>query len=278
MRRLGLRERPDYFVLDRGAPLATGLVFAGLGKFPGSSRYEDSSGYGRHANASTDGAGIDATNWIYNGELRRHGLRIVRNDWLPFGLNGICASYPFSFAAWGGYVTYNDTSFSLLFGASDDTYAECTGIGTRYVFSGGFLYYVAMCALSDYTYYQVTQAFLQNGLFHLAGVFRSATDRELYLNGASVATDNTNKGPPDQNLRIGTDEDNLRDYGGDVYDPMAWNRVLFPSEIQQLADPFNFMLSSLLLPPRRKLWAVSGAAPASIIPRIMHHRRLMQVA
>jgi len=41
-------------------------------------------------------------------------------------------------------------------------------------------------------------------------------------------------------------------------DPLIYNRVLSPSEIQQLADPSNVMLSGLILPPKRRLWAVTG--------------------
>jgi hypothetical protein len=48
---------------------------------------------------------------------------------------------------------------------------------------------------------------------------------------------------------------------GRFSDPMFYRRCLSPAEIQQLADPSNVMLSGLILPPRRKLWAVSGGAP-----------------
>jgi hypothetical protein len=47
-------------------------------------------------------------------------------------------------------------------------------------------------------------------------------------------------------------------YKGTAGDILIYNRALSPAEIQQLADPSNVMLSGLILPPRRRLWAVSG--------------------
>jgi len=50
-------------------------------------------------------------------------------------------------------------------------------------------------------------------------------------------------------------------FTGQLADVMLHGRVLTPPEIQALADPSNVMLSGLILPPRRRLWAVgSGGA------------------
>jgi hypothetical protein len=50
-------------------------------------------------------------------------------------------------------------------------------------------------------------------------------------------------------------------YPGTMTDPVIYNRALSAAEISALADPSNVMLSGLILPPRRRLWAVSGGAP-----------------
>jgi hypothetical protein len=46
-----------------------------------------------------------------------------------------------------------------------------------------------------------------------------------------------------------------------VGDVLLYKRALSVGEIQELHDPSNAMLSGLILPPRRRLWAVSGGAP-----------------
>jgi hypothetical protein len=47
---------------------------------------------------------------------------------------------------------------------------------------------------------------------------------------------------------------------------MLWGRAISPSEIQQLADPSNVMLSGLILPPTRRLWGVGGGiAPVALV-------------
>ncbi len=55
-------------------------------------------------------------------------------------------------------------------------------------------------------------------------------------------------------------------FPGDISDVLLYDRALSPSEIQQLADPSNVMLSGLIVPAQRKVWSVAAAPPSGFIP------------
>jgi hypothetical protein len=61
-------ERPRDFWLNGGHPLATGLVFAGLGRVTGSTHYRDSSPYNNHGTLTNMDA---ATDWVWSDYLQR---------------------------------------------------------------------------------------------------------------------------------------------------------------------------------------------------------------
>ena len=88
---------------------------------------------------------------------------------------------------------------------------------------------------------------------------------------AGVNVDNTD-------VHVGNKDADNDDFSEQFADPMIWRRGLCPAEIQQLADPSNVMLSGLIEPIVRRAWWFTGGAGASIIPRIMHHRRMMGVS
>ena len=68
-----MRERPMEFRINYDAPLADGLVFAGLGGHGcvGSMVYPDSSLYANHGTLTNMDA---ATDWVWCDELKRFGL------------------------------------------------------------------------------------------------------------------------------------------------------------------------------------------------------------
>jgi hypothetical protein len=67
---------------------------------------------------------------------------------------------------------------------------------------------------------------------------------------------------------------------GVTSDPILWsNRILSPGEIQTLADRSDPLLDGLIVgtASRSRVYFPS-AAPSSIIPRIMRHRKMLGVS
>jgi len=89
----------------------------------------------------------------------------------------------------------------------------------------------------------------------------TASITTLYLDGSQDAQAANNMFWNATATHIGNRQiDGAYDMLASIADPLIYNRALTPSEIQQLADPSNVMLSGLILPPKRRLWAVTGGA------------------
>jgi hypothetical protein len=168
----------------------------------------------------------------------------------PFVINGLTS---FSMACWiSGYTSGVDVPF---YAACQNTEPECGLV----VLSGTTLRYDATTAGSTITV-PSTQ-----GYHHLAVCYNGATKRS-YFDGSLVENPNVTGtiASTYNRLYVGRFSAEYNPFNGSVYDPMFWaNRALSPSEIQQLADPSNTLLSGLIVPPRRVLWPVAGTAPAA---------------
>jgi len=89
----------------------------------------------------------------------------------------------------------------------------------------------------------------------------------MYINGAVAATWVGTIGSYQTYFSIGGADKHDGEYSfelvGKVADPIVSSSIYSLSEIQQLADPSNVMLSGLVLPPRRRLWGITSAPPVT---------------
>ena len=114
-----------------------------------------------------------------------------------------------------------------------------------------------------------------NEWVHLAVVRYSALGNEFFANGVSLGTVNL---ATEQVMKFQLIYGDSYGLVGDGSDAGIWSRAISDSELSLLAsksaaaDGYN----GWIVTPRR-WWPVSsgGAPPASIIPQVMHHRRLL---
>jgi hypothetical protein len=251
-------ERPENFELNTDCQLAQGLVFAGLGRHTKTKHYHDSSLYGNHGTLTNM---EPETDWVWSEVLGRWCVNFGGTDeFVELATSG--SSLDFSGGFWTMATWFKNGS------PASPAYAGLmafnnTGINAQ---SGDGLGNSIGAIQSDFLK-TVTSAYVasRGTLIHVAVVQpgTSATGMLIYVNGVpaaqSSATDSGYGGAGKNRLGM------LYTYlCGSLSDSSAWHRVLSPAEIQQLADPSNVMLSGLILPPKRRLWAVSlgGVTPA----------------
>jgi len=231
--------------------------------------FADSSGYGNHG-ALTNME--PASDWVWVPELGRWGLDCDgSNEYVATGYF-VGAPSQCTVSVWAKTATGQSNNQYLF----DNTNGS-TGVTIRNSSStewDGFFYTAGGISRDS------SWGTIDGSWHHLACVW-DGSDSYYFQDGTQAGTSADGSGAI---VSSASAINVAADYNGSaalqvlMSDFLLYDRALSPAEIQQLADPSNAMLSGLLIPPRRKLWAVSGAAPASIIPRIMHHRRLMQVA
>jgi hypothetical protein len=255
-------QRPRDFWLNGGHPLATGLVMAGLGRFPKSNKYPDSSLYG---NAGTLTNMEPATDWVWSDYLQRWCLSLGGTD--EYVLHGVppLTAAPATLAAWI-YATVDGASQDIISvnnNTTDDALRLNIGMATA-----GDPVRAVTTGLNSRIDEQGTV--LLNTWMHAAATFSSATNRMAWLNGVPSDTAETTSETPSgiNSMLIGATRNSsatlINFFTGYVTDVMIWNRALSPAEIAILANPSDTMLGGLILPPMRRLWAVSlgGVTPA----------------
>jgi hypothetical protein len=247
-RSAALSQRPEWFELDRQHPLHKGLVFAGLGGGRGSLRYLDASGYGNHGTLTN----MDpASDWVWVSQLNRFALDFDgSNDIVPLQVDPIKTS-DYTFSCWAYRRTFGLNSLGRFFdnGKVLIWVYSSRGDVVRASNDGGS------------TAPESSALFTANAWHHIC-VTRSGTTCAFTINGVSAGSGSGGTVATGTTVgNIGNNAASTRTWDGLFGDVAIWNRILSPAEIQQLADPSNVMLSGLLLPPRRRLWAVSGGAP-----------------
>jgi hypothetical protein len=255
-------ERPDSFELNTDNQLAQGLVFAGLGRIAGSTHYRDSSLYGNHGTLTN----MDpATDWVWDNFLGRWVTKYDgSNDEVI--MSGVAVtSEPYTLSAWFSTDTYKANLHPILALINSD-WGNFTGIGaSRKWVVDAYQYRFGLVKNFGATAQIIsTTNFSLNRWYHVCGVFDSTTSRSLYVDGALQGSDTATATNPSLPPRLGRDDDAASALLGNVGDPLIHSRALSAAEIQQLAAPSNTMLSGLILPPKRKIWAaVTGEAPAA---------------
>lgn len=253
--------RPDRVILNGGHPLAAGLVFAGLGELPLSTYYHDSSFY--HKNGTLTNMAVPATatsGWVWDNFLRRWVLAFDR-------------------AAVADYVDVSSLVFPTgtgpftIFGWLKPTnLVGAEWLSTNTGANNGMAFYLSLTPnkMSFYNYNTfvetVTASSLTAGAWNAIGVVRT-TVAQLFLGGVADGSSQTctsNFGAPSGFLISTRWSDHALGILGSTTDILGWNRALSASDMVALADPSNVMLSGLLLPPRRRLFAAAVAGGVTI--------------
>ena len=262
-----MRERPMEFRINYDAPLADGLVFAGLGGHGcvGSMVYPDSSLYGNHGRLINMDA---ATDWVWVPELGRWTVALN----VPFNYAEIYLPTPIRINAnvnltwslwlhpvewhganpglWRAGVSADDHSFFMIFqGTSGLPWIRISETEVLRPNSG---YAVALNTWTHVSYLvesaSLAQFFANGKLEHSANHSVPTPNFEIYRFGWQYTRDQATCGM----------------YG----DTLMHARKLSQDEISALADPSNVDLRvggvPLILPPRRRFWpvAVAEAPPA----------------
>jgi hypothetical protein len=260
-------ERPEDFELNTDCQLAQGLVFAGFGRHTKTTRYHDSSLYGNHGTLTN----MDpATDWVLDGTLGRFTVELAGSN-QHVELANTAQPTAYTLMAFVTGFPYGSGGYSVLHRAVEVSDYERTyrfdigpynsiELATR----AGGTSYGASCTVAGDGFYGVSGA--SANWHHVAVTWNGSA--QFYRNGTAKATSSGSVSaignPVNAVHRIGLCTDNGGDFVGKLADVLVYHRALSPVEIRQLADPSNVMLSGLILPPKRRLWAVSlgGVTPA----------------
>jgi len=263
----GLIIRPEQFTLNTLHPLAQGLVLAGLGRFPGSTHYQDSSLYGNHG--SITGAPTLPGNWRFIADLNRWAYYTTRdNDSIVVPYNP--SLYDANAMAVACWLKPDDTNFSggagyILsqwdFAANKRMWTVGLTAASPARFNAGAS--TDGTAGAGKSTFVNTTVPLTTGWQHLAVNIRGRRYYDFYINGIFRETlDLTTFVFVDQGAVFHTALiDGLANRGpkAEMADILWRVGSLFsPAEINQLANPSNVMLSGLIEAPRRKLFVVPG--------------------
>jgi len=265
MTRSVFRQRPQFPRIYRPHPLANGLVFAALGGGATTLLCADASGYGNHGTLTNM---EPATDWVWVPELGRWALDFDgSNDYAALATAAVNSiiGLPYTMACWLKTTT-TSTSGVMFAGKLADPYyiAEIEITKTSTVRLGG------NAAGTAWTNDYATAGFA--AWTHIAHVHTGAAVL-CYVNGVAQGSPLAKALP---STISGFDFALAAKYAGTsshlaggIADPVLYNRALSPSEIAIHADPSNVMLSGLLGPPRRRVFASAGGGPITYRAQIL---------
>jgi hypothetical protein len=245
--------RPARFSINSKHPLASGLVFAGLGNGQG---YQclDYSGQGNHGTLLNMEPSSD---WTWSNELGRWVLNgdgtgsneVVK---IPSMANAPAyITYERTFAAWINVTSYGTSR--VIFGQGMVNSATNWGWLVGINASGQLVVSYATPTTSPRT---STGTITAGQLIHIAVVNNAggAGPTDFYINGVYDSGSTTSW------AAYLTDADgaffnhyynaspSAYYFPGQIGDPLYWSRVLSAEEIKRLADPTNVMLDGLIVP------------------------------
>jgi hypothetical protein len=261
------QERPPNPRLNPLAPLAKGLVFAGLGGGAGSGVMVDacaSLGRGKHGVLTGySGAGnTPMDNWKFDQYLGRWTLATGYMKYVQCAVNGLLTGFASQTCTLSGWIK------------------RSAGTGDEIIFSYDFTdhsapYYARMLSTRNGHYFwawndgsanqalETSTGAVANVWTAFAATFTSGS-QQIWSNGALLGSSARTDTVAFYNQEVWIGKSNYS-YAGIPYvaDLLYHNRVLSPPEIARLADPTNVMLDGLIVPPRRVLWVVGGGGGAT---------------
>ena len=274
-----MRERPPTFRINRNSTLAKGLVFAGLGGGAGTLMYADASGYGNHGTLTN----MDPpTDWVWVPELGRWALDFDGTDDYVALAQKTPIVGDWSFSVWYSWNPSENNSYVLL-GSSDN---ELQRNNIRLRKTSDTDYIIIYVYFNDYS--SVYWSYFLGGSkfygLHNLTLAKNGESHELFLDGVSEGAKTTDKTINWSGLYFNfgaTKRSSPPSYPflGYIIDPLIYNRILSPAEIQQLADPSNVLLSGMIQNPRTKFWpAVLSASTIRQPWQLRRHRRMTGAA
>jgi hypothetical protein len=251
-----IRQRPDFFGLDKTHPLARGLVFAGLGRGRQSLTMRDSSGRGNHGTLTNMAVPATATSgWAWDNFLGRWAMRFDGINDYVIGLPNLPTS-DLTFSCWvklnvATPVTPSKTGFAYI-----GTYSA----GEHYPFTDGIVY-LGLFTNKRFTVTPLTS--VDRASWHTVAItlkYGSPSVWSMYQNGLLAYSTDTVAAIGATGAILGGAKLTASYWlDGRMADATIHTRVLSLAEISALADPSNAMLSGLIVPPRRRFWAIPAA-------------------
>lgn len=263
-----LRERPLEFRINYEAPLADGLVFAGLGGHGcvGSMVYPDSSLYGNHGRLTNMDA---ATDWVWVPELSRFAVDFDgSNDYIPIGnINNGASKLTISAWTWLRTATGFQNIINKNVNYCFRWRIQNNGVDCWLLLSNG----------TSYAVYTASWTHPQQQWGHFLTHATTGGGRvKWYYNGSKIAdvpcyTSSIATSPVDGAIGSARPSPATEPWKGILSDVSVWSRILSDNEIAALADPSNVDLRvggvPLILPPRRRFWpVVSEQALPKMVP------------
>lgn len=257
-----MKERPVEFELNHSAPLAQGLLWAGLGGggCVGTMRFYDSSPARKHGTLVNMNA---QTDWLWDSTLRRWVNRFN------------AASQKYITAATASTVPAG-SPYALAVWIKSDDGGNYTGILSLFDrVTGGIIIESHQTQLRAYVNGQVfTVSGFADGTWHHGILQRIGDTGYGYVDGGNRTASFTH------GSILGSFTPVAYDYGwfgaagsymysGLAADPMIWARALTSAEIEAIADSSNVDLRvagiPLILPPYRRSWPVATVEAATQI-------------
>lgn len=245
MRNRSLRERPENFIVNYNHSLSRGLIFGGFCNYPRSIKYVDSSIYNNYASLSDMNPESD---WTYVTSLNRMGIdfnggtqniTINNNFWGILPISTMCvwaiAYTPIS-GSGRGIISINNGARFICIGQGTlnwmvHTWGDSSkDTGIPIIIGKPFHF----CTISIYG----ACSYYVNGIRIGTSVALYNSINQLVIGDGPYSAFSIN-------------------FVGNISDPMLYNRVLSLSELQQLVDPSNAMLSGMLQPPKRRYYPIS---------------------
>lgn len=246
-----MQQRPEHFRINPYSHFAQGLVFAGLGNMAGSTHCHDSSLYGNHGTLRLMDPAAD---WVWDAYLRCFVMQFdgVNNN---IGVSlAIGTRYTFALSIYLSSAAANDCGLCGDTGNNQHWLDVTTGPLWR------------IAAQTPTVSYGNTQLDMR-GQYHHICYSSDGTNVNMYLDGVYDGNGATGAWELDT-IGASSPAGTVKPFAGLLGNILIYKRNISQPEITQLADPSNVMLSGMLLPPRRRLWAVSsGAAPPSFAGR-----------
>lgn len=244
------KQRPDNFRWNPASPYAKGCKFALLGNAVGGGKAYDSSP-GRNTGTLTN---MDpSTDWVFDAELDRWRVDVSASSLVVPGLVGPWSALTLCF-----WLNSEAFRYDYIWRIDDTDYLyfyDGNNASEPHFYLRDTLPYSSVSVRAD-------SAINDDQWYHVVCRW-DGSSMDMWIDGIQQTDVAAYSGGP---LSF---SEGLVQYTGNnkLSDVLFYNRGISSSEIQQLADPSNVMLSGLILPPRRTWWPVATAStPTTLDP------------